>query len=144
MKPKEWLLKNGHIKEIGRGRMSREHISLIEKAVKDNPNLVIEGYSNYTVPKSIVSEAKTTVKTEKPEFVGIADVPDPRRDERTVEAYTYSDGNKVPVGMRTVCNICKCSLNYCPCETPRVWVDHEHEGVVLFATRKQPTNVMWY
>ena len=43
MKPKEWLLANGHIKEIGRGRLAKDHIALVTAAARTT---FIEGYSD--------------------------------------------------------------------------------------------------
>lgn len=127
MKPKEYLFKHGHITTIGRGRMSREHIAIIEEAVKNGEK--IEGYSSTPAPDSA---EKTVAKTEKPEFTGIAAVGDPRRDERTLSAYTFHNGVKRAVGMRTVCNICRSSLTYCACPHPKIWVEFDTESVVLF------------
>lgn len=129
MKPKEYLLKHGHITVIGRGRMSREHIAIIEEAVKNGVN--IEGYSHSTAPDA----EKTVVKTEKPEFAGVADVPEPFRDERSLFAYTFHNGVQWAVGMRTVYNICRSSLTYCACPHPKIWLDFDTESVVLFGDK---------
>lgn len=131
MKPKEWLLKHGHIASIGRGRLSREHIDLIKDAVKNGA--MIEGYSVESAPASTV---KTVVKTVKPTGgTDVADIGEPLRDERTLEARAGTQS----VGMRTVCNICRNSLTYCFCPQPRVWVDYNRESVVEFVTRKNPS-----
>lgn len=143
MKPKEYLYKHGHIKEIGRGRLSREHIAIIESAVKDGE--VIEGYSASTAPTGPVKEKTVVEKTVVRSDPNVVyDVPNPSRDESRVEAYTFSNGESVSVGMRTVCNNCRCSLNYCPCPTPKVWIDHTTEGVVKFKERKNPSKTRWY
>lgn len=131
VKPKEWLFANGHIKEIGRGRMSRDHIALIEQAVRDGVN--IEGYAVSTVqPKS--EEEKSSPKVEKVAVAGnrILDVPDESRSEDLWTAHT-SNGE---IGMRTVCDTCNSSLTYCRCTTPMVWLNHETLGAVFF----KPTN----
>jgi hypothetical protein len=133
MKPKEWLYKNGHIKEIGRGRMSREHIALIEQAVRDG--VTIEGYGiSSVVPKS--ETEKSAPMVEKVAVAGnrVMDVPDERRPESSWTAHT-SEGE---IGMRTVCNGCKNSLTYCYCPQSRVWLNHETEGVVFFKPRTAP------
>lgn len=139
MKPKEWLLANGHIKEITRGRMSREHINLIEQAVRDGVS--IEGYAVSTVqPKSEDEKALPKVEKRAVSSDRLIDVPDEARSESDWEAHTASG----PVGMRTVCNTCHSSLTYCHCQHPRVWVDHETEGVVFFKPRKTPlSNKRW-
>lgn len=132
MKPKEWLLKNGHIKEITRGRMSRESIALINEAVK--AGTVIEGYPSPTGPNK-----PTASGTDKPESkvektsTGIANIPEfPLRDENRWEAYANIDGKLKTIGMRTVCNTCKNSLTYCPCKSPVVNLDFDTVGVVNF------------
>lgn len=130
MKPKEWLFKHGHITEIGRGRLSREHIALIQEAVKAGTH--IEGYSVSSVPATAGKPEKAVVKTPKPSSDTVADIGEPLRDERTLEAFS---GTK-SVGMRTVCNICRNSLTYCFCPQPRVWVDFDREGMVEFRVRK--------
>lgn len=129
MKPKEWLFKNGHIKEIGRGRLSREHIDLIKDAV--NHGAMIEGYSVESTPNSTV---KTVVKTAKATAETVMDIGEPLRDERALSARA----GKTEIGMRTVCNVCRNSLTYCFCPQPRVWVDYNREAVVEFVTRKHP------
>lgn len=131
MKPKQWLYNHGHIATIGRGRLSREHIALIEQAVREGA--VIEGYSvtntkDTAVPAKVNKAAPTNVKT-------VVDVPDMRRDETIWQAHTMVDGVKRHVGMRTVCNNCHNSLGYCPCHTSVVWVDHERTGMVTFTVR---------
>ena len=146
MKPKEYLYKHGHIKEIGRGRLSREHIAIIEDAVKGGE--VIEGYSTSTVASGVTDDMSKPIKVEKTVLKSdpnvVYDVPNPSRDESRVEAYTFNNGESVSVGMRTVCNNCRCSLNYCPCPTPKVWIDHTTEGVVKFKERKNPSKTRCY
>jgi hypothetical protein len=75
-----------------------------------------------------------TVERVKVDPNRIYDVPDVARDEDSWQAFT-SEGE---VGMRTVCNGCRSSLNYCHCPHPRVWVDHLTEAVVVFKPRKNP------
>ena len=142
MKPKEWLLKNGHIKEITRGRMSREHISLIENAVRNGAS--IEGYG---VSTTAPAEKSAPVKVEK---VGtdpnrILDIPEfPVRDEREWQGYANVNGKIRDIGMRTVCNTCNNSLSYCGCKSPIVWIDHETTAVVNFKGRVTPlSNRRW-
>jgi len=139
MKPKDWLLKNGHIKEITRGRMSRENIALIEEAVKSG--VVIDGYAiNKPVIKSDKPKSDTGPSVEKVSINAnrIADVPDETRPESQWEAHTYVDGVKRKVGMRTVCNICNNSLTYCYCRTPLVTVDTDTAKMVTFTVRTTP------
>lgn len=134
MKPKEWLLKNGHISEIKRGRMSREHIELIQDAVRSG--VVIEGYAVSTVQPKTAEEPKEVKKVPTGTAQPIFKVPDESRDERDFKASGFLNGKKVPVGMRTVCNGCGSSLTYCHCANSRVWVSHEHESVVVFSKKR--------
>lgn len=139
MKPKEWLLKNGHIKEITRGRISRENHALIEAAVKNGAK--IEGYSvstaapvegNDETPESTVTKAK--VSSEKV----IYDVGPERYVEDETVGYIHQDGKQVEISLRTVCNTCGASLTYHMCDSPRVWVDHKTEAMVYFKPRSKP------
>lgn len=136
MRPKQWLADNGHIADpTQRGRLSRDHIALIEDAVRNGAQ--IDGYAVSTAQPKTEAE-KTAPKVEKVATSSdrVADVPDVLRDESVWKAHTYDDGKAVPVGMRTVCNTCGNSLNYCPCRTPTVWIDHERAGMVTFTLRK--------
>lgn len=141
MKPKEFLLKNGHIKEITRGRLSRDNIALIEEAVKNG--VKIEGYSVSTGPEP--DKTAPVVEKVKTDPNRILDIPEfPLRDESVWEAYANVDGKIVSVGMRTVCNTCKCSITYCGCKTPVVWVDSDTSAVVVFKPRsKSLSNKRW-
>lgn len=129
MKPKEWLKENGHIKEVGRGRMSVAHIALIKDAV--SKGVEIEGYSS---SKPTAQTDKPTVeRTPKTPTTGMIDCPDPLRDSRDFVVVRRDNGKPIPnVGPATVCNGCHSSLTYCPCPEPRVWLDHEREAVVSF------------
>lgn len=131
MKPKEYLVKHGHLAEAGRGRLSKEHVAIIQDAV--SKGVFIEGYTRVKEePKATAPVQPKVVKVPKED---IADIGEPLRDERSFTA----SSSGTPVGMRTVCNICRNSLTYCPCPAPRVWLDFDREGVVVFATRK-PTD----
>lgn len=126
-KPKEWLKANGHIKEIGRGRMSVAHIALINEAVAKG--VEIEGYSS---PKATAQSAPKDKPAPK-ESTGVIDVPEPLRDARDFKVVSAETGKPIPmVGPATICNGCHSSLTYCPCQFPRVWLDHEREIVVKF------------
>lgn len=130
MKPKEYLVKEGHIKVAGRGRLSREQIAIIEAAVSNG--VAIEGYSVSTpATASEPAEVKRAVSA-----VDVFDVPDEKRPERDWEAVRVND--QTTIGMRTVCNTCKNSLNYCLCQFPMVWVGHNHQSEVTFVPRKTP------
>ena len=143
MKPKEWLLANGHIKEITRGRMSRENIALIEDAVKAGTK--IEGYAVASAPKDGPVKDEAKVEKVKADPNRILDIPEnPFRDENQWEAYANVDGKIVPIGMRTVDNGCGNSLTYCACRTAVVWVDADVSAVVNFKPRTTPlSNKRW-
>lgn len=130
MKPKEYLVKHGHIKVAGRGRLSRENIAIIEEAVKNGA--LIEGYSTSTpADESNPTEVKRAIVGD-----AIFDIPDETRPERNWEAKRESDGK--PIGMRTVCNRCGNSLTHCLHATPVVWVDHNRQSEVVFVPRTTP------
>lgn len=126
MKPKEWLKANGHLSEVGRGRLSGAHIELIRQAVAQGAD--IEGYSSTGRLAPKASAPKRDV-----ESTGIPDVPEQLRDARDFKVVSATTGKAIPmVGPKTVCNGCGSSLTYCPCPAPRVWLDHEREVVVRF------------
>jgi hypothetical protein len=133
MKPKEWLVAQGHLKEAGRGRMSREHIALIQAAVASG--VEIEGYST---PKPAPVKA-VEPKPEKVESTGIVDVPETVRHEADWQAFV----DNREVGMRTVCNGCGNSLTHCYEKFSKVWIDHTREGVVVFKQRTTPRKRWW-
>lgn len=141
IRPKEWLVKNGHLpagSENARGRISRENIALIEAAVASGVDIL--GYSR-SGPASTVEPPKVERAAAQPATV-VADIGDPTHPElERREGGLYlreAFAGTVNVGMRTVCNNCKRSLTYCLCESPKVWVDHSTESVVNFRTRKVP------
>jgi hypothetical protein len=137
MKPKEWLLKNGHIKEITRGRISRDNHALIEKAVRDGAS--IEGYSVSTAPAKADETAESTiVKAKVSSEKVVADIGPERFDEAVTVGYVHKDGEAVEVSLRTVCNTCGASLTYHVCDSPRVWVDFDTEATVYFKPRTKP------
>lgn len=132
MKPKDWLLANGHIKEITRGRMSRENIALIQEAV--NNGAKIEGYA-----PSEEGEEVNRVATDPNR---ILDIPEfPFRDEKAYEP--FANGERWPLGMRGCCELCKNSLTYCGCETPYVRIDNDRLVMVEFRARTRPIKKWW-
>jgi len=143
MRPKQWLHKNGHIDNPNqRGRLSREHIALIEKAVREGAK--IDGYGASTDTPAEGGEVKVERVSTDPNR--IADIGEPRRPETSWKAHTMVDGTKVPVGMRTVCNLCRSSLTYCGCRSPYVNVmdreDTERQGLVIFTMGTFPSPKM--
>lgn len=138
MKPKVALVKDGFLpagSENKRGRLSLDAINrLKELAAKGWP---IEGYS---VTKPTADSEPVKVEKVSVDANRVFDVPEESRPEKDWQGFT-PDGE---VGMRTVCNTCKCSLSYCPCPMPRVWIDSETEAVVVFKPRTSPLpKKMW-
>ena len=131
--PKKWLYDNGHTDTLGgRGRMSKAHKALIMEAVANG--VAIEGYA--VVDKATAATDKPAkVERVAPNPNRVVDLPDMTRDESKVMAFYREDGKVVEVGMRTVDNNCGTSLTYCPCESPRVWVDYDRQVVVNFKPR---------
>ena len=136
MKPKAALVKSGFLpagSENKRGRMSAAAIAECERLVSEE-GYQIEGFSLTAQPTG--STEPREVERVKPDNGAkvIADIGAPLRDERQWTAYCNVDGIHT-VGMRTVCNVCGNSLTYCPCRSPRVWVDHTREALVNFKPR---------
>jgi hypothetical protein len=135
MKPKEALVKDGFVEgghtwssgdENKRGRMS--------KAANERcGELATAGWQidGFTVGKPDSVTGVSEVVKVKTDPNAVVDIPNPTRDEKAMEAYSGT----VKVGMRTVCNNCRRSLTYCPCESPRVWLDHDTQGVVYFKVK---------
>lgn len=129
MKPKEWLMKNGHIKEIGRGRLSAANIALIKEAVSNG--VMIEGYA--------VSTARPSVETAKPAATverttsdtGMVDVPEPVRMADEWDAFDDT-GKRFAIGIKGVCENCRSSVTYCRCLYPVLRVDNDRVSVVTF------------
>lgn len=139
MKPKHALVKDGFLpagSENKRGRLSLDAINRLKELAGSGWD--IDGYS---VSKPTTSTGPVKVeKTKASDSSRVLDVPDEHRAEELWTAHT-SEGE---VGMRTVCNTCKCSLTYCWCPSPRVWIDHTQEGVVYFKPRTRPlANKRW-
>jgi len=88
----------------------------------------IDGFS---VTKSADTSKPDTVTKIKADPNAVVDIPNPTRDESALSAFSGT----VKVGMRTVCNNCRRSLTYCPCEQPRVWLDADVQGVVFFKAK---------
>lgn len=142
MRPKAYLHSIGAIADPNqRGRLSRENIALIHKAVAEGIQI-----DNYSVDRPTGSSKNDSTHSEVPkvsrtESGGIVDIGDEVRPEKSWEASARVNGVTHPVGMRTVCNTCNSSLTYCHCRTPYVWIDHETQGLVTFAMRRTPLPV---
>lgn len=144
MKPKAALVKDGFTEPNGkvwtagmensRGRLSAAGIERCKQLSAEGWQ--IEGYALVAQPTGSTAPREVEkVKVQTGEKV-IADIPiNPLRDEAVWEAYANVDGKVQSVGMRTVDNVCGNSLTYCPCKSPRVWVDHNRQAVVNFKPR---------
>lgn len=127
MKPKDALVKDGFLPEGSqnkRGRLSGAAIDRCKELATQG--WTIDGYTVSAGTASGEGEVQVTKTAVDPNRV--ADIPNPTRDETALAAFSGT----VKVGMRTVCNNCRRSLTYCPCEQPRVWLDFDTEGVVYF------------
>lgn len=134
IKPKQWLFDNGHTDSVGgRGRMSLAHKNLIMEAVANGT--AIEGYALKEAVTLTGKESPAEVKRIVMDPNKIVDVPDACRDEKAVMGFYREEGKVIEIGMRTVDNNCGNSLNYCHCESPRVWVDYDRQVVVNFKPR---------
>lgn len=135
LKPKVALVKDGFLpagSENKRGRLSAAAIERCKELAASG--MKIEGYESKV---SNTGEAPTVEKVKVSNSSTVADIGEPFHHEEAYQAFT-SEGE---VGMRTVCNNCKCSLTYCPCPKPVVNLDHERTGVVFFKPRTVPLNV---
>lgn len=125
LKPKVALVKDGFLPEGSenvRGRLSADAINRCKELASQGWDI-----DGYVVSKSSDSTPSTVSKVKHDPNV-IPDVPDATRPESSWTAWVGT----LSVGMRTVCNNCRCSLTYCHCESPLVWLDHNDQGVVHF------------
>lgn len=124
MKPKQALVKDGFLpkgSENTRGRMSRKAIERCQYLV-DHEGYTIDGFAKSS------AAGKPADESAKPEIVRvsvdpnrIADVPDPLRDKRDWELVDKATGKPMKyAGMCNVCNVCRNSFTYCPCQNPTV------------------------
>lgn len=136
MKPKVALVKDGFLpagSENKRGRLSLAADARLKELA--GMGWQIDGYS---VSKSTTPDtAPVVTKAASADPNRVVDVPDESRPESLWIAYRHADGKPVDVGMRTCCNVCRASLTYCRCESPRVWVDFDSEAVVYFKPRPE-------
>lgn len=144
MRPKEWLVKNGHLPEGSerkRGRISLEHDALIKDAVAKDGSLDIVGYTRKGVASTVEPPpvAKSGPAVAATVVADIGDPTHPELERREGGLYlTEAFVGTVQVGMRTVCNNCHRSLTYDLCGSPRVNLDHNQAGMVEFRSRKVP------
>ena len=133
--PKEALLAAGRIKEITRGRISRDNNAWIDDQIAKGAFTI----SGMTVTKSSSSTAAPIVKrTVQAAAKIISDIPEVFRDE---DMYDVADesGNRMPgVGMRNVDNRCGNSFTYCMCREPRIYYgDREVKVTFIPKARKK-------
>ena len=136
MKPKVALVKDGFLPagaENQRGRLSAAAIARCQELVSKGWD--IDGFvTTKAVVTGITDDPALPLKVErvKSDPNAVVDIPEPTRDEKSLTAHSTNG----KVGMRTVCNNCRRSLTYCLCESPKVWLDHQTEGVVVFKVKR--------
>lgn len=137
MKPKEALVKDGFLPEGADRKRGRLSLAAIER-LKDlaSTGWDIEGYSVTDAPDATGAAVIEKVKTDPN---AVSEIPNEYRAEANYTA--HADGKEI--GMRTVCNIDRRSLNFCVCAHPRVWVDFDREAVVVFKPRTEPLKRKW-
>lgn len=115
-KRKEWLLSEGHIAEITRGRISLDNQERCEEAARNGVK-----FSDLTVKSvaGVETVTKATYQTEK----HIPDIPDARYPVETTRVYTM-DGALTKANTRAACFNCSVSLAYCTCDAPRAIVSN--------------------
>lgn len=130
MKPKEYLVKHGHLKEVARGRLSREHIAIIEKAVAEG--VCIEGYS---IGQSKDTAAPVAVKAKATSNKDVIEPAPYTYPESEYQAVEFRNGKRVIRSMRECCNTCytltrvHVSLVGHVCDNPMI-VAHDGSGSV--------------
>lgn len=121
MRAKEWLLDNGHIEAVSRGRISGANHERLRAAVASGVK-----FSDYAVEVKDGEVTSRTVTAEK----HIPDVPpDIWPVESTMVFADFSDGRgyvKTKANTRASCFNCPGSLSHCNCGSPRAIVDNEH------------------
>ncbi len=143
IKANDWLLKNGHIKEIKRGRRSAENTALLNQAFADGVK-----FSDYTPAETTNEAGETVVKNvASPQTREIADIfiryPGPNGNEymsNSVWKVTV-DGKEVKRsdkdikndwgGMRSACNNCGLSLVGHQCHTPVISINGKATPVLI-------------
>lgn len=133
MKPKDYLLSIGAIDKVTRGRLSLENIEKCKAAAAKG--IQIDGYV-ISKPKSDTPAPVQVEKVKPSTEKVIADIGEPRYDEREWDAYRMQDGKRIPVGIRTSCNTCHNALSFHFCGDPKVWADFQTEAKVYFAQKK--------
>lgn len=115
---------NGHIKEIKRGRISRDHDALIQKAVAAGAK--IEGYS-----AAGTGESEPVVTKDAQPDTGVVELAPYRFPEEDFKAVEFRNGKKIERSLRSACNNrgCGVSLVVCYCAEPRI-VAHDGGGSV--------------
>lgn len=139
--PKQFLVNEGALpagSENARGRLSVANIELCKAGAARGVS--IKGYEVTSKPTAARPNAPVTVEKTAADSTGIADVREPSRDEKAIEAYMIVDGVSKPVGMRTVCNNCGNSITYCYDRNPVTWIPGSTDamGVVMFKPRTAP------
>lgn len=126
MKPKEWLVKNGHIKEAGRGRMSKEQIALVTEAAK---SVYIEGYSTPALAP-VVSVERTIVEKPNGDKTVIEHAPIIYPHD-VYEAVYYINSKRHTADTKQACN--QHGLSLCGHECPGALISVAKYGTVTIS-----------
>lgn len=132
MKAKEYLLKQGKINGITRGRISKDNHAFLISAVKNGAS--IEGYSVSTarVEKTEPVVSKVALSNEKV----IHELVPYRYTEEAYQAYEFDGGKKVIRSLRSACNKCGYSLVVCYCAEPVIVARDGSQSVRIYVERK--------
>lgn len=116
MSPKEYLLKHGHIQNIGRGRISQANHEILAKAVASG--IKIDNYSpvESTKPTGEKSIKNTAAPTNNEKVIADYTL----RFALDTPAHAFWNGKKIEVSMRSACNNCRVSLVQCICGNTHV------------------------
>jgi hypothetical protein len=132
MKPKEYLVSIGELKEVGRGRLSLAHIELCKKAAAGGVN--IEGYS-VSQAKDLSTGPVVTKEKVTNEKV-ILELAPYRYPEDEFQAYELRDGKKKVRSLREICRHSMVSLVCCPCDAHQIVATDGTGDVSVYIERK--------
>lgn len=129
--PKEYLLSIGAIKEVGRGRLSKENIELCKQGAAKG--ISIQGYSISTSKPDADGVTETLVKKEEVSS-GVKEVIEPfyRYGEAGVNTHEAVTSDGRVYNLRQAC-ICGYSLSGHICDDPQILTEKMvgHERVTI-------------
>lgn len=132
MKAKEYLLKQGKITDITRGRISKDNHEFLKHAVSKGAS--IEGYSVSTARVGNVEPVVSKVALSNEKVV--SELMPYRYTEEAYQAYQFIDGKKVTRSLREACRGCGYSLVVCYCVEPRIVALDGSSSVRIYVERK--------